>query len=264
MGRPGRAAPSIHALHNFHEHRCLLASERLIPSPLGYTAKGPKDGVSWRGRVLKRLLLLGMGVLIVFAAPAKADPGPSDEVVVIAGDCDDGTTIVSAHNTQDKSLGYLIRIDGRLVEQGRLDPGERVQRTYEVPLGESHFYRIRLGLPIDHVYFSDEAATDRTNCPSPSPSPSPSSSSTSPPPTSQTTPPPSTGTSSTMSPTSGSSTRSASVLAESGSRSRHGVAFTGSEDIPWLAALMLVLLVTGSLALRIGSRRTDTEDPEVG
>jgi len=211
--------------------------------------------------VLKRLSLLCIGVLIVFAAPAKADPGPSDEVVVIAGICDDGTTIVSAHNTQDKSLGYLIRIDGRLVEQGRLEPGERVQRTYEVPLGESHFYRIRLGLPVDHVYFSDEAATDRTNCPSPS------SSSTTPPPTS-TTPPPtssssSTGTSSTVSPTSGSSTGSPSVLGESGSRSRHGTAFTGSEDIPWLAAVMLVLLVAGSLALRIGSKQTDTEDPDV-
>ncbi len=210
---------------------------------------------------MKRLLLLCIGVLIVFAVPAKADPGPSDEVVVIAGSCDDGTTIVSAHNTQDKSLGYLIRIDSRLVEQGRLEPGERVQRTYEVPLGESHFYRIRLGLPVDHVYFSDEAATDRTNCPSPT------SSSTTPPPTS-TTPPPtsssSSGTSSTVSPTSGSSTRSSSVLAESGSRSRHGTAFTGSEDIPWLAAVMLVLLVAGSLALRIGSKQTDTEDPDVG
>ncbi len=180
---------------------------------------------------------------------------------MIAGNCDDGTTIVSAHNTQDKSLGYLIRIDSRLVEQGRLEPGERVQRTYEVPLGESHFYRIRLGLPVDHVYFSDEAATDRTNCPSPT------SSSTTPPPSS-TTPPPtsssSSGTPSTVSPTSGSSTRSSSVLAESGSRSRHGTAFTGSEDIPWLAAVMLVLLVAGSLALRIGSKQTDTEDPDVG
>ena len=204
---------------------------------------------------MKRLLLLCMGAVIVFALPAKADPGPSDEVVVIAGSCDDGTTIVSAHNTQDKSLGYLIRIDGRLVEQGRLDPGERVQRTYEVPLGESHFYRIRLGLPVDHVYFSDEAATDRTNCPSPT------SSSTTPPPTSSSS---SSGSSSTVSPTSGSSTRSPSVLAESGSRSRHGTAFTGSEDIPWLAAAMLVLLVAGSLALRIGSRQTDTEDPDVG
>ncbi|MDP9299985.1 MAG: hypothetical protein M3P43_03680 [Actinomycetota bacterium] len=212
---------------------------------------------------MKRFLLLSMGVLIVFAAPAKADPGPSDEVVVVAGDCDDGTTIVSAHNTQSKSLGYLIRIDGRLVEQGRLAPGERVQRTYEVPLGESHFYRIRLGLPVDGVYFSDEAATDRTNCPSPSPSPSTSSSS-SPPPTSQTTPPPSGGSSSTSSPRSGSTTRSPSVLAESGSRSRRGVAFTGSEDIPWLAAAMMVLLVTGSLALRIGSRRPNPEDPDHG
>jgi hypothetical protein len=203
-----------------------------------------------------------MGAVIVFAVPAKADPGPSDEVVVIAGSCDDGTTIVSAHNTQDKSLGYLIRIDGRLVEQGRLAPGERVQRTYEVPLGESHFYRIRLGLPVDHVYFSDEAATDRTNCPSPS------SSSTTPPPTS-TTPPPtssssSSGSSSTSSSSSVSSTKSSSVLGQSGSRSRGGTAFTGSEDIPWFAAAMIVLLVTGSLALRIGSRRTDTEDPDVG
>ena len=211
---------------------------------------------------MKRLSLLCIGVLIVFAAPAKADPGPSDEVVVIAGSCDDGTTIVSAHNTQDKSLGYLIRIDGRLVEQGRLEPGERVQRTYEVPLGESHFYRIRLGLPVDHVYFSDEAATDRTNCPSPT------SSSTTPPPTS-TTPPPtssssSSGSSSSVSPTSGSSTRSPSVLGESGSKSRRGTAFTGSEDTPWLAAVMLMLLVAGSLALRIGSKQTDTEDPDVG
>jgi hypothetical protein len=209
---------------------------------------------------LKRLLLLGMGVLIVFAAPAKADPGPSDEVVVIAGDCDDGTTIVSAHNTQDKSLGYLIRIDGRLVEQGRLDPGERVQRTYEVPLGESHFYRIRLGLPVDHVYFSDEATTDRTNCPSPtSSSTTPPPTSTTPPPTSETTPPSGTS-SSTSPPSSASSTRSSSVLGESGSRSRGGTAFTGSEDIPWLAAAMLVLLVIGSLALRIGSRRTEDRD----
>ena len=98
---------------------------------------------------MKRLLLLAIGLLFALPVGAHADPGPSDEVVVIPGDCADGTTIVSAHNTQNKSLGYLIRIDGRLVEQGRLDPGERVQRTYEVPLGESHFYRIRLGLPVD-------------------------------------------------------------------------------------------------------------------
>src|SRR6476660_5343243 len=173
---------------------------RPVVGPIGWIQTSGGD------EVLKRLLLLCMGAVIVFAVPAKADPGPSDEVVVIAGNCDDGTTIVSAHNTQDKSLGYLIRIDGRLVEQGRLEPGERVQRTYEVPLGESHFYRIRLGLPVDHVYFSDEAATDRTNCPSPtSSSTTPPPTSTTPPPTSQTTPP-STGTPSTVSPTSGSST----------------------------------------------------------
>src|SRR5438874_6846617 len=123
-------------------------------------------------------------MLLALPVAAHADPGPSDEVVVTPGTCDNPTTVVSAHNTQDKSLGYLIRIDGRLVEEGRLAPGERVQRTYEVPLGESHFYRIRLGLPVDHVYFSDEAATDRTNCPTPSstsPPPSSSTSTTSPP-----------------------------------------------------------------------------------
>jgi hypothetical protein len=226
---------------------------------------------------LKRLLLLCMGVLIVFAAPAKADPGPSDEVVVIAGNCDDGTTIVSAHNTQDKSLGYLIRIDGRLVEQGRLEPGERVQRTYEVPLGESHFYRIRLGLPVDHVYFSDEAATDRTNCPSPTSSsttPPPTSTtppptSTTPPPTSTTPPPTSSSSSSGSSSTStssvggggGSSTRGPTVKGESGT-DPGGTAFTGTDKIPWLAAAMFVLLLVGSLALRIGSRRVPVEDRE--
>ena len=211
---------------------------------------------------MKRLLLLCMGAVIDFAVPAKADPGPSDEVVVIAGDCADGTTLVSAHNTQDKSLGYLIRIDGRLVEQGRLDPGERVQRTYEVPLGESHFYRIRLGLPVDHVYFSDEAATDRTNCPSPS------SSSTTPPPTSTTPPPTSSsssgGSSSTSSSSSvggggGSSSRGPTVKGESGT-DPGGTAFTGSDNIPWLAVGMFVLLLVGSLALRIGSRKVPVED----
>ena len=213
---------------------------------------------------MKRLLLLGMGVLIVFAAPAKADPGPSDEVVVIAGNCDDGTTLVSAHNTQDKSLGYLIRIDGRLVEQGRLAPGERVQRTYVVPLGESHFYRIRLGLPVDHVYFSDEAATDRTNCPSPA------SSSTTPPPSSTTPPPTSSSSSGGSSSTSsssavggggGSSTRGPTVKGESGT-DPGGTAFTGSSNVPWLAAAMFVLLLVGSLALRIGSRKATARDSE--
>ena len=207
---------------------------------------------------MKRLSLLCIGVLIVFAAPAKADPGPSDEVVVIAGSCDDGTTIVSAHNTQDKSLGYLIRIDGRLVEQGRLEPGERVQRTYEVPLGESHFYRIRLGLPVDHVYFSDEATADLTDCPSPSTTSPPPSSSTS------TTAPPTSSSSSTSSSTSSvsgsggsSSTRGPTVKGESGSRG--GTAFTGPENLPWGVAAMIVLLLAGSLALRIGSRKLNAK-----
>ncbi len=211
---------------------------------------------------MKRFLLFLIGVLLALPVVAHADPGPSDEVVVIAGDCDDGTTIVSAHNTQDKSLGYLIRIDGRLVEEGRLAPGERVQRTYEVPLGESHFYRIRLGLPVDHVYFSDEAATDRTNCPTPSStSPPPSSStSTTPPPTSSS----STGSSSSSSVSGGggsSPTRGPTVKGQSGT-SPGGVAFTGPEDFPWAAGAMIALLLIGSLALRIGSRKLNAEDPE--
>lgn len=195
---------------------------------------------------MKRLLLLGIGMLLALPVAAHADPGPSDEVVVIPGTCDNRTTIVSAHNTQDKSLGYLIRIDGRLVEEGRLAPDERVQRTYRGPLGESHFFRIRLGLPVDHVYFSDEATADLTNCPTPtSTSTPPSSTSTTPPPTSSTT---SVGGRSGSSPT-----RGPTVKGESGSRG--GTAFTGPENLPWGIAAMIVLLLAGSLALRIGSRK---------
>jgi hypothetical protein len=207
---------------------------------------------------VKRLLLLGIGMLLALPVAAHADPGPSDEVVVIAGTCDNPTTVVSAHNTQDKSLGYLIRIDGRLVEEGRLAPGERVQRTYTEPLGESHFFRIRLGLPVDHVYFSDEATADLTDCPSPSTTSPPPSSSTS------TTAPPTSSSSSTSSSTSSvsgsggsSSTRGPTVKGESGSRG--GTAFTGPENLPWGVAAMIVLLLAGSLALRIGSRKLNAK-----
>ena len=207
---------------------------------------------------MKRLLLLGIGMLLALPVAAHADPGPSDEVVVIAGTCDNPTTVVSAHNTQDKSLGYLIRIDGRLVEEGRLAPGERVQRTYTEPLGESHFFRIRLGLPVDHVYFSDEATADLTDCPSPSTTSPPPSSSTS------TTAPPTSSSSSTSSSTSSvsgsggsSSTRGPTVKGESGSRG--GTAFTGPENLPWGVAAMIVLLLAGSLALRIGSRKLNAK-----
>jgi hypothetical protein len=197
-------------------------------------------------------------MLLALPVAAHADPGPSDEVVVIAGTCDNPTTVVSAHNTQDKSLGYLIRIDGRLVEEGRLAPGERVQRTYTEPLGESHFFRIRLGLPVDHVYFSDEATADLTDCPSPSTTSPPPSSSTS------TTAPPTSSSSSTSSSTSSvsgsggsSSTRGPTVKGESGSRG--GTAFTGPENLPWGVAAMIVLLLAGSLALRIGSRKLNAK-----
>jgi hypothetical protein len=38
------------------------------------------------------------------------------------------------------------------------------------------------------------------------------------------------------------------------------VAFTGPEDFPWVAAAMLALLLIGSLALRIGSKKLNAED----
>jgi hypothetical protein len=201
---------------------------------------------------MKRLLLFTIAGLVIFTVPAHADPGPGDEVVLITGNCADGTTTVSAHNTLDITLRYLIRIDGQIVEQGSLAPDERVERTYQVPLGESQFFRIRLGLTGDGAYFSTEGATDRTDCPSPS--------TTTPPPTS--TPPtstPPTSTPPTSTPPSGNSghTKTPTVKGTSGSRptASGGTAFTGSEDMPWLIAAVLGLLIVGVAALRIGSRK---------
>ncbi len=114
---------------------------------------------------MKKLLVVPILLVVVFAYPAFADPGPTDEVEIVLGNCDDGTTILRAHNTTDIELGWLIRIDGRLVDKGRLAPDERVERIYDVALGESHFYRIRLGLLGEGVYYSTEGTTDRTNCP---------------------------------------------------------------------------------------------------
>jgi hypothetical protein len=191
-----------------------------------------------------RLSVITIGVLLALAVPASADPGTGDEVEVIVGDCDDGTTIVRAHNTTDVELGYLIRIDGRLVEEGRLAPGATVERTYDVPAGESWFFRIRLGLTGEGEYFSDEGTTDRTNCPSP----------TTPPPTSTTTPPPTVG-------GGGGSTTTAgpTVGGISGANtSPPSLAFTGPEDdAPWLIAATIAFLVAGTLALRLSSSRRE-------
>ena len=134
---------------------------------------------------MKKLLVIPVLLVFAFAFPAHADPGPADEVEVILGNCEDGTTILRAHNTQEIELGWLIRIDGQLVDQGRLAPGERVERTYEVALGESHFYRIRLGLQGEGRYFSHEGTADRTNCETPPPSETQT-----PPPSETQTPPP--------------------------------------------------------------------------
>ena len=216
---------------------------------------------------MRRLLFLSMGVVLALAIPASADPGPGDEVEIVLGTCEDGTTILRAHNTQDVELGWLIRIDGRLVEQGRLAPDERVERSYEVELGESHFFRIRLGLPGDGFYFSTEGTTDRTDCPSETPPPStttPPPTTTTPPPTTTTPPPGGTSTStpppggtSTSTPPGATSTSTGgpSVGGVSGTNtSAPGTAFTGSEDVPWLIAASIGFLLVGTLALRLASR----------
>lgn len=208
---------------------------------------------------MKRLLLLSVGILLVLVSPAGADPGPGDEVEIIVGDCVDGTTIVRAHNTTDTELGYLIRIDGTLVEQGTLAPDERVERTYEVPLGESWFFRIRLGLTGEGSYFSTEDTTDRTECETPSESPSP----TTPPPTTSTPPPTSTppGTSSpppTVGGGGGSTTPggpSVGGISGSSTGAPGGTAFTGPEDgVPRLIAAAMALFLLGTFALRVVSR----------
>lgn len=202
---------------------------------------------------MKKLLVIPMLLVFAFAFPAFADPGPTDEVEVILGDCEDGTTILRAHNTQEIELGWLIRIDGQLVDQGRLAPGERVERTYEVSLGESHFFRIRLGLTGEGRYFSTEGTTDRTNCESESPSPSGSvTPSVTPSPTKSQTPSPSesVGGGNSHSP-------STSVLGGSETRSpgSGGTAFTGPE-VGWFIAAGLGLLLLGAAALRFASGST--------
>jgi hypothetical protein len=204
---------------------------------------------------VKKLLVIPilLGLAMAIAIPALADPGPTDEVEVILGTCEDGTTILRAHNTTDVELGWLIRIDGRLVDQGRLAPGERVERTYEVALGESHFFRIRLGLMGEGHYFSDEGWTDRTDCESESPTPSESETPT---PSESETPTPSESETPSVG-GGGSHTPSTSVLGGSETRSpgSGGTAFTGSE-VGWLIAAGLGLLLLGAAALRFASGST--------
>ena len=194
---------------------------------------------------MKKLLVVPILLVFAFAFPAFADPGPADEVEVILGNCEDGTTILRAHNTQEIELGWLIRIDGKLVDQGRLAPGERVERTYEVALGESHFYRIRLGLQGEGRYFSTEGTADRTNCESESPPPSETQT---PPPTETQTPSVGGG---------GGNSNSPSVLGGSETRSpgSGGTAFTGPE-VGWLIAAGLGLLLLGAAALRFTAGST--------
>lgn len=202
---------------------------------------------------MKKLLVVPILLVFAFAFPAFADPGPTDEVEVILGNCEDGTTILRAHNTQEIELGWLIRIDGKLVDQGRLAPGERVERTYEVALGESHFYRIRLGLQGEGTYFSTEGTTDRTDCESESPPPTETQT---PPPTETQTPPPT----ETQTPSvggGGGNSHSPSVLGGSETRSpgSGGTAFTGPE-VGWLIAAGLGLLLLGAAALRFTAGST--------
>lgn len=202
---------------------------------------------------MKKLLVVPILLVFAFAFPAFADPGPADEVEVILGNCEDGTTILRAHNTQEIELGWLIRIDGKLVDQGRLAPGERVERTYEVALGESHFYRIRLGLQGEGRYFSTEGTADRTNCESESPPPS----ETQTPPPSETQTPPPTETQTPSVGGGGGNSQSPSVLGGSETRSpgSGGTAFTGPE-VGWIIAAGLGLLLLGAAALRFTAGST--------
>ena len=202
---------------------------------------------------MKKLLVVPILLVFAFAFPAFADPGPADEVEVILGNCEDGTTILRAHNTQEIELGWLIRIDGKLVDQGRLAPGERVERTYEVALGESHFYRIRLGLQGEGRYFSTEGTADRTNCESESPPPS----ETQTPPPSETQTPPPTETQTPSVGGGGGNSQPPSVLGGSETRSpgSGGTAFTGPE-VGWLIAAGLGLLLLGAAALRFTAGST--------
>jgi hypothetical protein len=189
---------------------------------------------------------LALIAIFVFAVSAQADPGPGDEVVVIPGDCHH-PTLVSAHNTQQKTLHYLIRIDSRLVEEGTLAVDARVSHEYSLP--GRHFYRIRLGLAIDHVYFSDEGWG--TGCdPTPPPTTPPP---TTPPPTTPppTTPPPTTHTTTTPPPP----TTTPPAPCTDGDCHRH-TAHTGGGSTPLvLGAAALALLILGAVALRIGSKR---------
>lgn len=188
-------------------------------------------------------------VMFAFALPAHAEPGPFGEVAVVTGDCENGTTIVRATNITDIDLSWLIRIDGRTVETGRLAPGESLERTYEVEMGESHFYRIRLGLPPEGHYRSDEGLTDLTDCsPSPSPSPSPTQS-VSPSPSPSSSNPPVVG-------GGGGSTSPPKVLGNAGTSPGGAptLAFTGPEDALMLIAIALGLVLVGALALRLTSK----------
>lgn len=197
--------------------------------------------------------LISFLIVFAFALPAHAEPGPFGEVAVVTGDCEDGTTVVRATNITDTDLSWLIRIDGRTVETGRLAPGESLERAYVVEMGESHFYRIRLGLPPDGYYRSDEGLTDLTDCASDSPSPSPS-------PTQSASPSPSPSSSSSSSPPvvggGGGSTSPPDVLGDAGSNPGDSptLPFTGPEDALMLIAIALGFVLVGTLALRLTSK----------
>lgn len=199
--------------------------------------------------------LISFLIVSAFALPAHAEPGPFGEVAVVTGGCEDGTTIVRATNITDIDLSWLIRIDGRTVETGRLAPGESLERTYVVETGESHFYRIRLGLPPDGYYRSAEGLTDLTDCGSESPSPSPSPS-----PTQSVSPSPSPSSSSSSTPPvvsgGGGSTSPPDVLGNAGTSPGGSptLPFTGPDDALILIAIALGFVLVGALALRLTSR----------
>ena len=84
---------------------------------------------------MKRLFLLCMGTLIVFAVPAKADPGPSDEVVVIAGDCDDGVVAqVCGVEIRDDARDLAVDVRELAVVRVRMRSRRRIRRVRVVEM----------------------------------------------------------------------------------------------------------------------------------
>jgi hypothetical protein len=116
---------------------------------------------------VNRWLLAGLlAASLAVGGTALADPKDGNPKVIIRH-C--GATLI-AENRNDVRLHWLIRIDGRLIEEGVVAPGDTIRRSYN----GAHFFRIRLGTNVDHYYSSAEGSSHCSPSPSPTPSPNPS------------------------------------------------------------------------------------------